>query len=212
MSVSDMILCHECGHDIDNHDLGECCDCPGSGRGCHQWTSDIARAALEAVKEDMRRDEYHTMDELYEYRMLYNALAANALAHLAVKSWRHSDGELCFGGGWFVVYLNLPTGQVSNHYKAEHWDLFNVPEEDTAPEYDGHTPAEAAERLKAAAPALEAVYADIKAKAEAWDEGAEAAWERSAPEVNGQTHHWRHEGEPLNPYRDDRIEPRGTNE
>lgn len=110
----------------------------------------IARAALEAVEEDMRRDEYHTMDELYEYRMLYNALAANALAHLAVKSWRHSDGELCFGGGWFVVYLNLPTGQVSNHYKAEYWDLFNVPEEDTAPEYDGHTPAEAAERLKAA--------------------------------------------------------------
>lgn len=150
MSVSDMILCHECGHDIDNHDLGECFDCPGSGRGCHQWTSDIARAALEAVTEGMRRDEYHTMDELYEYRMLYNALAANALAHLAVKSWRHSDGELCFGGGWFVVYLNLPTGQVSNHYKAEYWDLFNVPEEDTAPEYDGHTPAEAAERLKGA--------------------------------------------------------------
>lgn len=119
--------------------------------GMDLYVTTATRAALEAVAEDMRRDEYHTMDELYEYRMLYNALAANTLAHLAVKSWRHSDGELCFGGGWFVVYLNLPTGQVSNHYRAEHWGLFNVPEVDTAPEYDGHTPAEAAERLRAAA-------------------------------------------------------------
>lgn len=93
------------------------------------------------------RDEYHTMDELYEYRMLYNALAANAMADRAVKSWRHSDGEKCFGGGWFVVYLNLPTGQVSNHYKAEHWGLFRVPEAELAPDWDGHTPAEAAKRL-----------------------------------------------------------------
>lgn len=32
------------------------------------------------------------------------------------KSYRHADGELCFGGGWFIVMANLPTGQVSNHY------------------------------------------------------------------------------------------------
>ena len=96
------------------------------------------------------RDEYHTMEELYEYRMLYNALAANAMPDRAVKSWRHSDGETCFGGGWFVVYLHLPTGQVSNHYKAEHWDLFRVPEVEIAPEWDGHTPAVAADRLRRA--------------------------------------------------------------
>lgn len=96
------------------------------------------------------RDDYHTMDELYEYRMLYNALAANAMPDRAVKSWRHSDGEECFGGGWFVVYLNLSTGQVSNHYKAEHWDLFRVPETQCAPEWDGHTPADAADRLRRA--------------------------------------------------------------
>lgn len=157
MTASDMILCPKCGHDIDDHRALYMCNGCGDeiftkceNELCYLHPSDITRAALEAVEEDMRRDEYHTMDELYEYRMLYNALAANALAHLAVKSWRHSDGGLCFGGGWFVVYLNLPTGQVSNHYKAEYWDLFNVPEEYTAPEYDGHTPAEAAERLKGA--------------------------------------------------------------
>lgn len=35
----------------------------------------------------------------------------------------------------------------------------------------------------------------------AWDEGAETAWNRSTPEVNGARYHWRHEGEPTNPYR-----------
>lgn len=34
-----------------------------------------------------------------------------------MKSWRHHDGEKCFGGGWFIVTTRLPTGQVSNHYQ-----------------------------------------------------------------------------------------------
>ena len=104
-------------------------------------------AYLKAKVADLS-DEYHTMDELYDYRMLYNALAVNAMPASACKSWRHSDGELCFGGGWFVVYLTLPTGQVSNHYKADYWDLFQVPEVETAPEYDGHTPQDAADRMR----------------------------------------------------------------
>jgi hypothetical protein len=112
---------------------------------------------LERERDEARanpRDEYHTMAELYEYRMLYNAHAAAgwlAAGHYVVKSWRHSDGELCFGGGWFVVVALLPTGQVTNHYEAQHWDLFNVPEPPSLPPaYDGHTPAEAADRLRAA--------------------------------------------------------------
>ena len=35
-------------------------------------------------------DGYHTFAELYEYRMLYNALAANAMPDKAMKCWRHS--------------------------------------------------------------------------------------------------------------------------
>lgn len=101
---------------------------------------------------DNPRDEHHTLAEIYDYRMLYNALAANAWAaegsYPVVKSWRHSDGELCFGGGWFIVVVTLPTGQVSNHYRAEHWSLFTVPEA-APPEYDGHTPRVAAERMRA---------------------------------------------------------------
>ena len=68
-------------------------------------------------------------------------------AGLARDRRRHSDGELAFGGGWFIVVATLPTGQISNHYQAEHWEQFQVPEVDLPPEYDGHTPAEALDRL-----------------------------------------------------------------
>lgn len=116
-------------------------------------TRPAARALLERFWPLPGGDEHHTLEELYEYRMLYNALAANAWArqgtYPVVKSWRHSDGEECFGGGWFIVVATLPTGQVSNHYAAEHWNLFAVPAVETPPEYDGHDPAEAARRMSA---------------------------------------------------------------
>lgn len=97
-------------------------------------------------------DGYHTFRELYRYRMLYNAAFFNMLARHTnipvVKSHRHGDGEPCFGGGWFIVMAQLPTGQVSNHYEDRHWDLFDVPEAEMAPEWDGHTPNDAADRLE----------------------------------------------------------------
>lgn len=120
------------------------------------YTED-SRAVLTAAAPHLRAawaetasDGYHTFAELYEYRMLYNAVAANSMPDRAVKSWRHSDGEPCFGGGWFVVFIDLPTGQVSNHYEAKDWNLFRVPEADFAPQWDGHTPQQAAERLRLA--------------------------------------------------------------
>ena len=111
---------------------------------------DRLRAEVADLRENPR-DEHHTIEELYEYRMLYNAATFNAwYAHgeyEVVKSWYHSDGEQCFGGGWFIVVATLPSGQVSNHYKAEYWDLFSIPAVFQPPEYDGHTPQQAAERL-----------------------------------------------------------------
>lgn len=102
----------------------------------------------------MSGDEHHTLEELYEYRLLYHAHAANAWAHSevpVVRSWRHSSGELCFGGGWFIVVAELSSGQVSNHYPAADWALFaDVPVVELPPEYDGHTPAVAAARLREA--------------------------------------------------------------
>lgn len=98
-------------------------------------------------------DGYHTFNELYRYRLLYNAAFFNELAKLGkvevCKSHKHYDGEECFGGGWFIVMAELPTGQVSNHYENKDWDLFNVPELETSFEWDGHTPNEAADRIEA---------------------------------------------------------------
>ena len=109
----------------------------------------------EAEPGDMGEvsDGYHTFNELYRYRMLYNAAFFNLLARSGqvevCKSRRHSDGEKCFGSDdWFIVMAILPTGQVSNHYESKYWDLFDVPERETAFEYDGHTPNEASDRLK----------------------------------------------------------------
>lgn len=117
---------------------------------------------LENIKS--LSDGYHTFDELYEFRKMYNAVLFNEWATQAVgfnidgsikskfdvhKSWRHNDGELCFGGGWFIVSAMLPTGLISNHYKAEDWDLFKVPEVEKALyEFDGHTPQDVLIRLK----------------------------------------------------------------
>lgn len=102
-------------------------------------------------------DGYHTFNELYEFRMLYNAAWFNSLAFefdeyglgsKPVKSWRHSDGELCFGGGWFVVSVTLPEGQITNHYEEKDWSLFMIDEVDKAPEWDGHTSKDVISRLR----------------------------------------------------------------
>jgi hypothetical protein len=97
-------------------------------------------------------DGFHTFDELYRYRLLYNAALFNEWAarsaHDVHKSWVHDDGLPCFGGGWFIVVAQLPTGQISNHYAAEHWALFQVEERTPPAPYDGHSPADVADRLQ----------------------------------------------------------------
>lgn len=119
---------------------------------------DEARAERDALAARLdagdASDGYHTHNELYEYRLLYNAHAARGwldAGYPVSRSKRHHDGEECFGGGWFIVVATLPTGQVSNHYRLDDWDLFEgIPELPTAPMLDGHTPADAAERLRRA--------------------------------------------------------------
>jgi hypothetical protein len=101
--------------------------------------------------DDSTSDGYHTFGELYQYRMLYNAWAVRAwtlMGYKVVKSHKHSNGEECFGGKNFVVHAELPTGQVTNHYGNEYWDLFDCPAVEAEPEYDGHTPRIVAERLE----------------------------------------------------------------
>ena len=80
-------------------------------------------------------DGYHTFNELYEYRLLYNASMFNELAKQGLydvhKSKKHSDGAVPFGDeNWFIVQAELPTGQISNHYEMKDWELFKVPEKE----------------------------------------------------------------------------------
>lgn len=98
-------------------------------------------------------DGYHTFNELYEYRLLYNASMFNELAKQGLydvhKSKLHSDGTVPFGDeNWFIVQAELPTGQISNHYEMKDWELFKVPEKEKANPYDGHTPQDVAKRLR----------------------------------------------------------------
>lgn len=129
---------------------------------------------LDVHQRELVSDGYHTFQELYEFRMAYNAALFNEWArewyiyentrwafkdvelhytrivkYDVHKSWRHNDGELCFGGGWFIVSANLPGGLISNHYEEKYWDLFKVPKVEKAKyEYDGHTAQDVLTRLK----------------------------------------------------------------
>lgn len=119
------------------------------------------------VDTNLVSDGYHTFGELYEARKCLNAalfnewanqmwdfsvvpgLSANSHKYDVHKSWRHHDGELCFGGGWFIVVAVLPTGQISYHYEAKDWDLFRIPEVEKAKyEFDGHSSEDVLKRLK----------------------------------------------------------------
>lgn len=100
-------------------------------------------------------DGFHTFNELYAFRKAYNALVFNEWAaqgnNDVHKSFRHADGEPCFGGGWFVVVADTPMGQITNHYAEVDWDLFACEERERAAPWDGHTPEQALARLIALA-------------------------------------------------------------
>lgn len=109
----------------------------------------IASKAAEVTGDTS--DGYHTFNELYEFRKLYNAALFNEWAmsgdYNIHKSKKHHDGEPCFGGGWFIVMATLPTGQISNHYELKDWDLFRCEEREIADEWDGHTAQDVMKRL-----------------------------------------------------------------
>lgn len=100
---------------------------------------------------DKLNELYNTNQELYDFRLVLNALLFNEWAenekYEVYKSKRHSDGELCFDGEWFVVVAILPSGQVTNHYHVKYWDCFKIPAYDKVKdEFDGHTSTDVLKR------------------------------------------------------------------
>ncbi len=107
----------------------------------------------ETLEVENISDGYHTFKELYEFRKIYNATLFNMAFKSARwdvhKSKKHFDGEPCFGGNYFIVVAMLPSGQITNHYPIEDWDLFKISATDKAKyPYDGHTAQDTLTRLK----------------------------------------------------------------
>lgn len=144
------------------------CDHINSQYGTRITNYTIPNEVFERIKkleEDYHKvtentsDGYHTFKELYDFRAAYNALLFNEWAnqkgdeefqdlnqvmhntkYSVHKSWKHNDGYPCFGGGWFIVGAELPSGQIFNHYSADRWNDFKVPETSKALfPFDGHT-------------------------------------------------------------------------
>ncbi len=91
-------------------------------------------------------DGYHTFNELYHHRAVLFSVIVVQFADRVWKSKLHADGTMF--EGMFIVGIETPDGQATYHYDVEpYWNLFQCKEVDRAPEWDGHTPDQAIERI-----------------------------------------------------------------
>jgi Lar family restriction alleviation protein len=91
-------------------------------------------------------DGYHTFNELYHHRAVLFSVICNSRPELAWKSKLHHDGTMY--DGMFIVGIETPDGQATYHYDIDpYWEMFDVQELPKAPEWDGHTPTQAIERI-----------------------------------------------------------------
>ena len=136
-------------------------------------SSDETEAALNSAVEDIKSipaadvrpvpdggigemsDGYHTFNGLYYQRMVLFAALVKAYKDKAWKSWKHEDGGLCFGGGWFIVGIDTPQGSYTYHYEAKDFDLFDCEELPIAKHWDGHTEADVTRLLSLPEPPKE---------------------------------------------------------
>lgn len=103
-------------------------------------------------------DGFHTFNQLYYQRMMLFATIVKQNRDKAWKSLRHEDGELCFGGGWFIVGIDTPEGSYTYHYKDNYYSLFDCVELKCGKHWDGHTEKDVTRLLSL--PALEKQEAD----------------------------------------------------
>lgn len=110
----------------------------------------------EALTLGEASDGHHTHNELYTARLMLTAhamLGWQAAGYQVCRSRLHHDGEVPFGGGWFIVHAELRAGPITFHYQDEHWQLFTgIPEVTRAPLWDGHTSEVAMLRLAESLP------------------------------------------------------------
>ena len=119
-----------------------------------QALKDIQNRIIEAKEHNAHigsiSDGYHTFDELYHHRaLLFASLCMTTFKDCAWKSLLHEDPNEPMYNGMFIVGVDTPYGQASYHYDIDpYWIHFKgIKERPRAPKFDGHTPAEAIERI-----------------------------------------------------------------
>lgn len=91
-------------------------------------------------------DGYHTFNELYHHRAVLFSVICGMMPEKAWKSKHHDDGGMF--KDMFIVGIETPSGQATYHYDINpYWDMFKVKELTNAPKWDGHTPAQAIDRI-----------------------------------------------------------------
>ena len=108
--------------------------------------TDTERERIKAICEiagvsdiEHLSDGFHTFRQLYYQRMMLFATIVKQNKGRAWKSLRHEDGELCFGGGWFIVGIDTPEGSYTYHYEDNYFSLFDCKELERSKHWDGHT-------------------------------------------------------------------------
>jgi len=89
-------------------------------------------------------DVFHTFDEIYHRTLLFAAIC-NMLHDCSWKSRKHADGTMY--DGYFIAGLVTDKGDATYYCELKYWDRFEVIERVTAPQFDGHTPEQAVQRI-----------------------------------------------------------------
>jgi hypothetical protein len=124
-------------------DLGHC-------EPIHGGYPDLAERLADYVEPapvtGSTSDGYHTFDELYHHRAVLFSVIVAMFRGRSWKSLHHHDGTMY--DGMFIVGIDTPAGPATYHYDVEpYWDMFPCRVLDRAPEWDGHTPDDAIERI-----------------------------------------------------------------
>ena len=122
-------------------------------------TQDAPAVDAQPVITGETSDGYHTFNELYHHRAVLFSVTVKAFPERAWKARQHHDGTMY--SGMFIVGIDTPDGQASYHYDIDpYWDMFECRELERAPEWDGHTPAQAIERIRKLEPVRHGMWED----------------------------------------------------
>lgn len=120
--------------------------------GCDEdeMAVDVAKRLADLIEPERitgeTSDGYHTFNELYDHRAKLFSVIVAAFPDRSWKSKRHHDGTMY--DGMFIVGIDTDEGQATYHYDIDpYWEIFKCKETEYAPEWDGHTPSQAINRI-----------------------------------------------------------------